>query len=145
MIIRHILGADGEPAMSLYCFAYVYGGESQSEVVRERVQVHALRPGDSNGYLSRLFVPDNEGTDAVYLLVALALNEGTRDLFELADWGEGVDVSDKLPEQIWNDALEAHVQMSVEGGGDRLHESHYPDGTGRVVAYDEESEEQSPG
>jgi hypothetical protein len=139
MIIRYILGADGEPSISLYCFAYVYSGESESEIARERIQAHALRPGESSGYLSRLFVPNDEGTHAVYLLVALALNEGTRELFESADWGEGADVSDKLPEQIWNDALEAHVQRSLEGGADRLHKSHYPDGSGRVVEYGEES------
>lgn len=138
MIIRHILGPDGEPAMSLYCFAYVYSEESQSEVARERAQAHALRPGESSGYLSRLLVPNDEGTDAVYLLVALALNEWTRDLFGSADWGSGTDVSDKLPEQIWNDALEAHLRTSVEGAPDHVHESHYPNGTGRVVAYGEE-------
>lgn len=139
MINRYVLGPDGEPAMTLHCFAYVYGEESESDVIRERAQARALRAGESSGYLSRLLVPSEEGTDSVYLLVAPALNERTRDLFTTADWGRGIDVSQKLPEQIWNDALEAHLHTSVEQGPDDVHESHYPNGTGRVVAYGEEN------
>lgn len=136
MILRQILGPDGQPAMDVFCFAYAYNDEDQSELVRQHVQAYALRVGE-NGYLSRLLLPSEDGVFGYFLLLGLALQESTRDLFESADWGEGaVDISAQVSDEMWTQAINAHLQISLDEGADRLNEINYPKGVRPTLDYE---------
>jgi hypothetical protein len=136
MILRQIAGPDGQPAMDVFCFAYAYNDEDQSELVRQRVQARALRVGE-NGYLSRLLLPSEDGAYGYFLLLGIALRESTSRLFESADWGEGaVDISAQVSDEMWAQAINAHLQISIDKGADRLNEINYPAGAGLTLDYE---------
>jgi hypothetical protein len=135
MILRQILGPDGQPAMDVFCFAYAYNDEDQSELVRQRVQAHTLRVGES-GYLSRLLLPSEDGAYGYFLLLGFALRESTSELFESADWGEGaIEISAQVPDEMWTEAIRAHLQISLDNGADRLNEVNYPEGARPILDY----------
>jgi hypothetical protein len=136
MILRQILEPDGQPAMDVFCFAYAYNNEDESELVRQRVQAQALRLGEA-GYLSRLLLPSDDGTHGFFLLLGCALQESTCELFESADWGEAaIEISAQIPDEMWNDALQAHVQISRDNGTDRFNEVNHPPGARPILDYE---------
>lgn len=136
MLLRQIAGPDGQPAMDVFCFCYAYNDEDQSELVRQRVQAHALRDGE-HGYLSRLLLPSEDGVYGYILLLGLAFQESTRDLFESAEWGEGaVDIAARVSDAMWTQAINAHLQISLDKGADHLNEINYPAGAGPVLDYE---------
>jgi hypothetical protein len=128
MIHRQIAGADGQPAMDIFCFAFAYNDEELSELVRRRVQAHALRTGES-GYLSRLMLTSEDAAYGYILLLGVAFKQSTSDLFESADWDEGaVEIAAQVSDDMWTQAINSHLQISLDQGADRLNEINYPEG-----------------
>jgi hypothetical protein len=126
VVHRQILDGSGQPAFDVFCFAYSYADELGAAAAKDRVQAHALRPGES-GYLSRVMIQGEHGLE--HVLLACALRESTRDLFLDADWGEAAaDASPSIAENVWQDVIQAHVRMSLEGEAETLSEAHHPEG-----------------
>jgi hypothetical protein len=125
MVLRQIAGPDGQPAMDIFCFAYAYNDEDESELARHRVQLHALRTGES-GYVSRLLLTSEDGANGYFLLLGVAFRASTGELFESADWGEGaIESSAQVSDEMWTQAINSHLQISLDQGADRLNEINY--------------------
>jgi hypothetical protein len=128
MVLRQIAGPDGQPAMDVFCFAYAYNDEEESELARSRVQAHVLRPGES-GYVSRLLLTSEDGAYGYFLLLGVAFRGSTSELFESTDWGAGaIEVSAEVSDEMWTQAINSHLQISLNQGADRLNEISYPKG-----------------
>lgn len=125
MVLRQIAGPDGQPAMDIYCFAYAYNDEDESELARHRVQAHALRSGE-NGYLSRLLLTSEDGTHGYFILLGVAFKQSTSKLFETADWGEAIETAAQISDDMWSQAINSHLQISLDRGADRLNEINHP-------------------
>lgn len=125
MVHRQILDGDGQPAFDVFCFAYSYAEEHAAAAAKDRVQAHALQPGES-GYLSRVMIQGEHGLE--HVLLACALRESTRNLFLDADWGaDAADISPSIAENVWHDVIQAHIRMSLEGGAETLSKTHHPE------------------
>lgn len=136
MIHRQILNAADEPAFDVFCVAYSYVDENAAAAARDRVHKHALHPGE-NGYLSRVMIQGEHGLE--HVLIACALKESTRDLFLSADWGaDAVDISPSIPENVWNDAVHAHIRLALEGGAENVNRVHHPEGSRPFLPPDSE-------
>jgi flavorubredoxin len=135
MVLRQIAGPDGQPAMDIFCFAYAYNDEDQSELVRQRVQAHALRVGES-GYLSRLLLTSEDGAYGYILLLGVAFKQSTGELLESADWGEGaIEIAAQVSDEMWTQAINSHLQISLDHGADRFNEINYPEGARPILDY----------
>lgn len=129
MVLRQIAGPDGQPAMDIFCFAYAYNDEDESELARSHVQAHALRPGES-GYVSRLLLTSEDGAHGYFLILGVAFRDSTSELFESADWGaRAIEVSTEVSDEMWTQAINSHLQISLNQGADRLNAINYPEGT----------------
>jgi hypothetical protein len=105
MVLRQIAGPDGQPAMDIFCFAYAYNDEDESELARSRVQAHVLQPGES-GYVLRLLLTSDDGAYGYFLLLGVAFRGSTSELFESADWGAGaIEVSAEVSDEMWTQAI----------------------------------------
>jgi hypothetical protein len=90
-----------------------------------------------SGYISRVMIQGEVGLE--YVLLACALRESTRDLFLSADWGiDAADVSPSIPENVWNDVIQAHVRMSLEGEAETINEARHPEGSRPFLSPDSE-------
>ena len=121
--------------MDIFCFAYAYKDEGLSELVRQRVQAHALRAGES-GYLSRLLLTSEDGAHGYFLLLGIAFKQSTGELFESADWGEGaIEIAGQVSDEMWSQAINSHLQISLDQGADRFNEINYPEGGEPTLDY----------